>query len=197
MTLWMFWHDLILDLPLISVVWRRLTSAPAADPPPTKHKACCSLTSISRGYVRWKWGYLESYLDILDYSRRSVWICNEMVKGKSNKESCNNSHNCSLFSTPPLRAPLGILLWWTAVKIAVQQATAVVDFLFAPKAWAKIAKMQPPFWCIHSISMNSALRFSFQPMQCMTNTHIPVFSVTLRYMSSSGSSCSLWEAIQK
>lgn len=26
-----------------------------------------------------------------------------------------------LFSTPPLKAPLGILLWWTAVKITVQQ----------------------------------------------------------------------------
>lgn len=42
-------------------MWRRLTSAPAADPtPPSKkptHTACCSLTSVlSRGCFRWKWG---------------------------------------------------------------------------------------------------------------------------------------------
>lgn len=108
-----------------------------------------------------------------------------MATGKSNKESCNNSHYCTLLSplllSEYLRGSrcdeqLSRLLF---NRQATSLATAVVDFLFAPKAWAKIAcsSCNPPHppRCIHSISMKSALLFSYQPMQSMTSTHIPVF----------------------
>lgn len=58
---------------------------------------------------------------------------------------------------------------------ATSSATAVSDFLFAPKSpKTKLARSScTPCSCrSHSISMNSAPFFGYQTAQCMTNAHI-------------------------
>lgn len=157
--------------------WRQLTSAT-----PDRHS---SSLRLFQGLTRVKeWA--------LWFGKHSRFRFNDtkLQKWKRNKKSCNNSVYCA---PSPHGSTLGSLTVTNSYQGCCSTGGLPPEWLLTsslpwnpePKPPARVATS----WFA---AMKSALFYSYQPTQSVTNG-----GSVMRYKASSGSSCSLWEAVQK